>query len=63
MENNERFGKKVRIDKDTSSITIVVDNKYWCAVNINDSFIDRALECNSIASLNMLFKECKYYAK
>lgn len=57
----DRYRKKVRIDKETSSITVVLEDNYWCAININDEFKDRVMSANSIAKLNDLFSQIHLY--
>ena len=55
MEN-----KKIRIDEETKSITVVLGNKYWCAINVSKDFKDKVMECNSVEALNKLFDNWHY---
>lgn len=57
----DRYRKKVRIDKETSSITVVLEDNYWCAIDINDKFKDMVMATDSVAKLNDLFSQISLY--
>lgn len=54
---------EVIIDNENSTIVIITDKDYYCAIDVDDAFITKALECTTTSEINhlMIDQYAKYH--